>query len=183
MLLCGPRRSLGCFTPESPQEGAKSKPPWPRVRPPPALRARSTIHSPPFKLWRVRVGEGPGGGELQPRRGQGASGMVGPYSSFGTTFSYCIGRNTTAQSRQGLPRARSKDWAPSGHAAPASRSVPPQWRRAYGGGQQGGGEAPESEAGGKDGPQRWTLWAQLWAFRSVLKEAPRPQSAARPPGL
>lgn len=91
-------------------------------------------------------------------------------------------QNTTAQSRQGLPRARSKGWGPSGHTALASRSVCLQWGRAHGGGQQGGGEA-ELESGGKDGPQRWTLWAQLWASRSALKEAPRPQSAAPPPGL
>lgn len=75
-----------------------------------ALRGRSgVVPSPPFKLWRVRVGEGPGGGELQPRRGQGASGMVGPYSSFGTSFSYCIGRT---------PRPRAGR-ASGGHAAKA----------------------------------------------------------------
>ena len=162
MLLCGPRRSLGCFTPESPQEGAKSKPARPRARPPPALRARSSAGPPPpFKLWRVRGGEGPGGGELQPRRGQGASGLVGPHSSFGTTFSYCIGRNTTAQSRQGLRRRDTQ--LPPPDLSSAVEEGP----------RQGGGEA-ESEAGGKEGPQRWTLWAQLWASRSVLKEAPDP---------
>ena len=57
LLFCG----LGCFTPELTQEGAKSKPPCPRARPPPTLSAPSrAVPSPPFKLWRVRVGEGTG---------------------------------------------------------------------------------------------------------------------------
>lgn len=41
-------------------------------------------------------------------------------------------------------------------------------------GRRGGGKA-ESEAGGNDGPQDWTLWAQIQASRPVLKDTPRPK--------